>query len=307
MSSKLVIGTLLGAIALVAAAGGGYVMAGRQAVASPVPSRVAATESTPAAVPEPAAAPARVTESATLDRRTEEPERHGLAAPPERPLAAKPAEPVTARPVASPPPAATVDIPPTDTRDASVDPAPQPEPLVARLSELTVSSDSVIGIRLESTLSSDTARVEDRVSARVTRDVVVDGRTAISAGSRLEGVVNVVERAGKFRDRSRVGVRFQSILLADGMRVPIETATIFRDGESPAGQATQTVGASAAIGGILGAVLGGKKGAAIGSSVGAAGGAAAVMAGSAPPVILQAGTPLTVRLTSPITVTVERD
>jgi hypothetical protein len=164
----------------------------------------------------------------------------------------------------------------------------------------------VIGIRLDSTLSSDTARVEDRVVARVTRDVVVEGQIAISTGTRLDGVVTAVEHAGKFKDRSRLGVRFQSLVLADGTRLPIATETIFREGDSPTGSATSKVGASAAIGGILGAVIGGKKGAAIGSSLGAAGGTAAVMTGGAPSVILEAGTPLTVRLTAPITVAVAR-
>jgi hypothetical protein len=174
------------------------------------------------------------------------------------------------------------------------------------MSEVTIASDSVIGIRLDSTLSSETARVEDKVTARVTRDVVVDGRTAISAGARLEGVVSAVEHAGRFRDRSRLGVRFQSIVLADGTRLPIQTETIFREGDSPTGPAAAKLGTSAAVGGILGAVIGGKKGAAIGSSVGAAGGTAAVMAGAAPNVILQAGTALTVRLTAPISIAIER-
>jgi hypothetical protein len=191
-----------------------------------------------------------------------------------------------------------------DVRESRPEPATAETPRL--LSEVTVASDSVIGIRMDSTVSSETARIEDKVGARVTRDVVVDGRVAISAGARLEGVVSAVEHAGKFKDRSRLGVRFQSIILADGTRLPIQTETIFREGESPTGSAASKVGASAAIGGILGAVIGGKKGAAIGSSLGAAGGTAAVMTGAPPSVILEAGTPLTVRLTAPITVAVAR-
>lgn len=205
----------------------------------------------------------------------------------------------------SAPPVSAEAVP--EVRETHPDPSPAvaeaPKPHTA---EVTIASDSVIGIRLDSTLSSETAHVEDKVAARVTRDVVVEGRTAVSAGARLEGVVSAVEHAGKFRDRARLGVRFQSIVLADGTRLPIQTETIFREGDSPTGPATTKVGASAAIGGILGAVIGGKKGAAIGSSVGAAGGTAAVMAGSAPNVILPAGTPLTVHLTAPITVAIDR-
>src|SRR5207253_356461 len=99
------------------------------------------------------------------------------------------------------------------------------------------------GIRLDSTISSETARIEDKVVARVTRDVVVDGHVAISSGARLEGVVTAVERGGRFKDRARLGVRFQSVVLADGMRLPIQTETLFREGESPTGPAAQKVGA----------------------------------------------------------------
>ena len=44
-------------------------------------------------------------------------------------------------------------------------------------------ADSVIGLQIETTLSrARRARVEDRVEARVTRDVMADGRVAIPAG-----------------------------------------------------------------------------------------------------------------------------
>ena len=46
-------------------------------------------------------------------------------------------------------------------------------------------ADSVIGLQIETSVSSETARVEDRVDARVTRDVTVNGRVAIPAGARL--------------------------------------------------------------------------------------------------------------------------
>jgi hypothetical protein len=183
---------------------------------------------------------------------------------------------------------------------------PPPEPPKPIFEELTVKEDSVIGIQLDSTISSETARVEDKVMAHVARDVTVGGRTAIPSGARLEGTVTVVERGGKFKDRARLGVRFHTLVLADNMRVPLQTETIFRLGEPPTGEATSKVGASAVIGAILGAVIGGKKGAAIGGAAGAAGGTAAVMNGDRNEVVMPSGTPLTVRLTSPVTVTIER-
>ena len=172
---------------------------------------------------------------------------------------------------------------------------------------MTVLADSVLGLRLDSTISSETARVEDRVNARLSRDVLVDGRVALASGSRLEGVVTQVDRGGKFKDRPRLGVVFNTLVLADGTRVSIQTDTIFRDGDSPSGQANAKVGGSAVVGAILGAMIGGKKGALLGSAAGAAGGAAAIAAGDRPEAVMTSGTPLTVRLIAPVTVLIERD
>jgi hypothetical protein len=307
MSSRGIIAALVGAAALAAAAAGGYTAARRNTGADPLSGgTVRNADQAPASAAAPFAEPGPAVAVASTDRAVERPAKLRPKEPPRPSPATKTVEPSVTAPILNVAPVTSGESAAPEAREARPDPLPPPDPPGPRLSEVTIATDSVIGIRLDSTLSSDTARVEDKVAARVTRDLVVDGRTVVSAGAKLEGVVSAVEHAGRFRDRSRLGVRFQSIVLADGTRLPIETETIFREGDSPAGQATTKVGASAAIGGILGAVIGGKKGAAIGSSVGAAGGTAAVMAGTAPGVILQAGTPLTVRLTAPVSIAVER-
>jgi len=204
-------------------------------------------------------------------------------------------------------PATSAQTPPVETPDpVPSTPAVAPEPPRPSYEELRVKSESVIGIRLDTALTSRTAHVEDRVSARVSRDLFVDGRVAIPAGARLEGTVTLVEHGDKFRNRARLGVKFNTIVLADKTRLPIDTETIFRDGDSPTAEATSKIGASAVVGAILGAVVGGKKGAAIGGAAGAGGGTAAVMAGGVNDAILEAGTPLTVRLNAPVTVLVEK-
>jgi hypothetical protein len=170
-----------------------------------------------------------------------------------------------------------------------------------------VKADSVLGIRIDQSLSSATARLEDRVTASVSRDLVVNGRTVVPRGTRLEGDVTLVQPGSKFKGRARLGIRFHTLVLADGLRVPIQTETLYRDGESATGSTAAKVGGGAATGAILGGLLGGKKGAIIGAGVGAAGGTAAVMTGDTKDALLGSGTPLTMRLTSPVTLTIERD
>jgi len=118
--------------------------------------------------------------------------------------------------------------------------------------------------------------------------------------------VTQVERGGKFKDRARLGVRFHTLVLADGTRIPISTETIYRDGEAPSNSSAAKIGGGAVGGAILGAILGGAKGAAIGATAGAGGGTAAVMAGDRSTAVLPPGTAMTVRILAPVTVTTEK-
>ena len=163
---------------------------------------------------------------------------------------------------ASQPPAAPVDTSGQTARPAETpaEPVRAPEPPQKTFEELVVSSDSVIGLQTETRITSETAHVEDRLEARVTRDVKVGDRVAIPSGARVLGTVTQVDRGGKFKERARLGVRFHTLVLADGTRIPISTETIYRDGESPANSSAAKVGGGAAVGAILGAIIGGGKG-----------------------------------------------
>jgi hypothetical protein len=171
---------------------------------------------------------------------------------------------------------------------------------------LVIPSDAVLGLQIERTVTTEVARVEDRVDARVTRDVRVGDRVAIPAGSLVEGSVMEVERGGKVRDRAKLGIRFHTVVLADGTRLNIKTDSVVREGSSPAKESAAKIGGAAAGGAILGAILGGGKGAVIGGSIGAAGGTAATMAGNRQPAVLPAGSTVSVRVQQPVTVTIEK-
>lgn len=340
MSNRLAF-ALLAVACISAAAGGGYLATRQNAI--PVPTTAAeavppsASTAAPAAAPAPvpsAAAPAPVqeTEAVVGDR----------IVPPAKasqPSAVKGSQSAAAKPspasrpartaqnstgtLASSWPSSAAQQPP---QTAPVQPAPAPEPSVARpeehavqeppraqepprptFEELVVSRDSVIGLQTENRISSETARVEDRVDARVTRDLRVGDRVAIPSGARVIGTVTQVERGGKFKEQAKLGIRFHTIVLGDGTRLPISTETIMRFGDAPGNKTAQKIGGAAVGGAILGAILGGSKGAAIGATAGAGAGTAVVQAGDPSAVVLQPGTPLTARILSPVTVTVERD
>jgi len=208
----------------------------------------------------------------------------------------------------APPSPETASSPRTDELSrVAQDPQRAPEPPKPTFEDLVIARDSVIGLQTENRISSETARVEDRVDARVTRDVRVGDRVAVPAGARAIGSVSLVERGGKFKERARLGIRFHTLVLADGTRVPINTETIYRDGDAPTNSSAQKVGGGAIGGAIIGAIIGGGKGAAIGAAAGAGAGSAAVVAGGRQEAVLAPGTALTARINQPVTVTVEKE
>jgi len=189
----------------------------------------------------------------------------------------------------------------TDER-APQEPVRAPEPPQKMFEELVVSADSVIGLQIDNRISSDTARVEDKVDAKVTRDVKVGDRVAIPAGSKARGEVTLVERGGRLRDRARLGIRFTSVVLADGTRVPLETETIYREGDAPGGESAAKIGGGAIGGAIIGGILGGGDGAAKGAAIGGGAGTGVVLATDGKEVRLGSGANITTRLTAPLTV-----
>ena len=212
--------------------------------------------------------------------------------------------PATTAPVRNEPPRRP--LPSNGLVDArAANPGTAPDPWAA-FDELEIDADSVIGIRVDTPVSTRTSQVEDRVEARVTRDVQVGSRVAIPAGARLRGSVVLVESGGRLRSASRLGVRFHTLVMDDGTDVALSTETIYREGRSPGGDSVAKIGGAAVAGSILGAIFGGERGAAIGGSIGAAGGTAAALNGPAEPAMLPPGSQLTVRLTRPVSVRAPR-
>ena len=333
MISRPVAVALLATGCLTAAVGGAYLSVRQTSAAVPAvvapaaPSAVTETETvvTPSAAPAPAPAtvPEPAVETPVAPVAAPEPPRRAPARPaavpaaqprprsgdtqprdtvvPAAPSHVPAAEPATPPVVAASEPVAPRPAPPVE--EAPVTPPPPPAP---RMEEIVVPAASVVGLEVETTVTSDTARLEDRVDARVARDVYADGRLVIPAGSRVVGAVSAVERGGKVKERARLGIRFHTLVLADGRQMDIRTDTIFREGESPANGSSKKIGGAAVGGAVLGAIMGGKKGAVIGGIAGAGAGTAAVMAGDRQHATLPVGTVLNVRLASPLTIDVER-
>jgi hypothetical protein len=304
---------ILATVCVAAGAGGSFLalrsdspVTATEQVQAPASALSAVAESEGVIEPVPAAVPAAPVVAEPAPR----PKRPVQAPPAPRPSvrqaasASRAPEPPVPAPPAIAPDQRVVPIAPAAITDNQA--SRTVEPPAPLYEELVVAADSVIGLQLESPVTSERAQVEDSVVARVTRDVKVGDRVAIPAGAKALGEVTLVERGGKMRERARLGVKFTSVVLADGTRLPLHTETIYREGDPPGRESAAKIGGGAIGGAIIGGILGGAKGAAIGGSIGAGAGTAAVVAGDRNHATLSAGTPLTVRIEDPVTVTVEK-
>jgi hypothetical protein len=171
-------------------------------------------------------------------------------------------------------------------------PAPSSPGLVP-LEELAVPADSVLGLELETLATTRPEDGDDRVAARVTRDVMVGGQVAVPTGSRALGRATLVEKGPKGKEEARLDIRFDTLELPGGERVDIETEPVVREAGGRVPSLTR-LGGGAAGGAVVGALLGGGKGAAIGGVLGAAG-AAATATDRSDLIELRPGTVLSVR------------
>ncbi len=163
--------------------------------------------------------------------------------------------------------------------------------------DLRVREGTEIDVRLETALSSKTARVEDRFEASVVEPMRSDGNVAIPAGSRVRGVVRAVEPARRPSQAGRIDLQFDALYL-DRTRIDI-SGTVTSVGETKNSDTAKKAGIGAVLGGVLGGILGGKDAAILGVVLGGGG---AVAGTKGDDVELPAGTILTLRLEKPLTI-----
>ena len=164
---------------------------------------------------------------------------------------------------------------------------------------LTVAVGTQFEVRMQQALDSGTAKVEDRFEATTLADVMVQGQTAVPAGSLVRGFVSSVKPAGKL---SRTG---SMTLSFDELRVG-ETSSRLRASVVQALDPKMTediskISVGAGAGGVLGGLIGGVKGALLGVLIGA-GGTIAATDGS--DVKLPIGVVLRIRIDQPLEVVV---
>jgi hypothetical protein len=156
---------------------------------------------------------------------------------------------------------------------------------------------------LSTALSSKTAKVGDPVRALLTSDVVVDGKTAIAAGTTVAGsVITVVSGSDKIGGTPTLAISFDRLELPGGRDVPI-TGELTEKGKSDTARDTVKIVGGTAAGAIIGdKVIKGDKGKVIGGILGGAIGAVAAQK-TGTEVKLIEGTALALTLGAPVEIT----
>jgi len=179
-----------------------------------------------------------------------------------------------------------------------------------------VPEGTVISMRMDATLTSRTSHVGDKFTATVAIPVYVDGKTAIPAGSVVEGQVTSVTPAKRMSKSGTIAVDFDDLIFPDGTRVklsgsltaadPNDRSTIDQEGRVSGSEGNRKVvfiGGGGAVGAVLGGIASRSAGGAIlGGVLGAGAGVGAVMLSKGEEAEVRAGTPFGIQLTQAIPV-----
>src|SRR6266850_2467505 len=87
---------------------------------------------------------------------------------------------------------------------------------------VTVPVGTVVPLRIDTALSSNSSRVGDRFTATVFQSVIVDGRAVLPERAKVEGHVTGISPGERGRRPGTIAVAFDRIVLTNGTSIPIE-------------------------------------------------------------------------------------
>jgi hypothetical protein len=163
-------------------------------------------------------------------------------------------------------------------------------------------------------VSTKTASEGDRIYLETAFPVVAEGKVVIPPGSAVAGTITSVTRPGKVKGRGELYLRFDSVVLPNGVIREFRARPDGLDGDaagvldreegkiqSPGskGNDAKTAGKAAAVGAAVGSMAG-RTGAGIGAAGGAAAGLAGVMLSRGADTVLARGAILEMQLDRPL-------
>jgi hypothetical protein len=110
-----------------------------------------------------------------------------------------------------PQPAAPAPAPPPKAA-----PTPEPAPAIRNVAEtLTVPTGTLVLVRLQKDVSSETAKQGDRFQAFLDQDIAANGRMIVAKGAKVYGVVTEVDQGSKMKGKALLSVTLTDLQVGD--------------------------------------------------------------------------------------------
>ena len=222
------------------------------------------------------------------------------AAPPGQPTGAAAQTPAGAAVASRPAPGQPAPGSPAPAAAPAPAPAPPPPPPPRTF---TLAEGTVLAIRTNYTLSSETHAAGQTFEASLAEPIVKGDWVVAKEGAAVEGIVVASTKGGRVKGTAELQVAVTALTLSDGQRVGVETEMATAAAKSEKKKDVGKVAITTGAGAIIGAIAGGGKGAAIGAAVGGAGGTAVVLGTRGKPAEIPARSEVHFRVNKPVQIT----
>ena len=206
-------------------------------------------------------------------------------------------------PYAAPPPTVPTVVQPPSAPATEIKRHEPPPPPAREPQKATIPAGTLISVRIDDRLSSETVKIGDTFRATLDQPLVVDGFVLAERGARAEGRIVDVDPGGRVRGLAHMALELVRVNTSDGQRIKVVTASFAKEAQQSRTKDVAKVGAAAGIGAAIGAIAGGGKGAAIGAAVGGAAGTGGVLATRGGAAEIAPETRVSFRLSEAVTVT----
>jgi hypothetical protein len=168
--------------------------------------------------------------------------------------------------------------------------------------QVTIPGSMELLVTLDQTVETNTNQTGDHIQGSLARAVVIDGRTALPSGSKVDMVITSLTKGGHLKTPPEIAFTVRTIITPDGSSYPVTTSSVYEKGRSHTTREVGMIGGGAAAGAVIGGLIGKGKGAIIGGAAGAAAGTGAAAATGQQNLIFAAGKSETFTLKQPLSV-----
>ena len=103
---------------------------------------------------------------------------------------------------------------------------------VANAQEVTIKAGTIVPLQAVNAVKAADVDEGQKVSFRVSRDINVDGVTAIPYGTLVSGKVYEAKKSSWFGTRGRLGIKIDEIQLPSGESIPLQNGDIYIKGKN---------------------------------------------------------------------------